>query len=116
MGYDISEMHPDTEQQVWLKKACMQCVFTHHGPERDDCGGEVGDAVAQNRCPNDGSVLLVMEGTVVSDDVIAIAQLLAKADRAKHEAEVAAVTARADLGRVNDIVNRRVAGLSSITR
>lgn len=93
----------ETQVETWFKAGCMQCDYTSHGP-----------GVQRVTCPNDNSVLLVMEGLIVADDIITVARLLVKAEREKRDAEMSAVAARADLGRVSDVVNRRITALRNI--
>lgn len=87
--------------ETWIKSGCMECEFTDYSPEDSS-------SVRDGRCPNDGSVLLRMDGLIVADDVITIARLLVKADKERRTAEREAIAARADLGRVNDLVYRRI--------
>lgn len=89
---------------VWLKSGCLQCEWTYHGPETSD--------IARNgRCPNDGSVLLRMDGFIVADDIIAVARLMAKADSEKRQGQRLLINARADLGRVQQLIDRRTVEL-----
>lgn len=95
---------PDTNEmteETWIKSGCLTCEFTDYSPETTS-------SVRDGRCPNDGSVLLRMDGLIVADDIIAVARLLVKADHEKRVAEREAIAARADLGRLHQLIDRRI--------
>lgn len=76
----------------WFIVGCMQCDYSGHTPSPPE------------RCPNDGSILLRMDGLIVGHKVVEVARYMVRA--AQQRADLDAASAKCNYANARNIIDQ----------